>query len=383
MTPVPAAKGAARLLIAPGFTPDPDYFAGGAFAFMGKRGSGKSYLGRVLAEELWRTKVKFAVLDPMGVMWGLRSGADGGPGGLPVPVFGGDHGDVPIDRGSGAALAGLIIDEDLSMIIDMKRLGSRAAEREFACDFLDHLYRHNSDLVHVLLEEADLFCPQKPSPGDAPLLGVTENIVRRGRNNGVGITLSTQRPAVLNKDVMSQVEGLGIMRLIGYQDREAIDDWVRGHADPEAARAVKASLAGLATGECWWWVPELDVLERTQIRRARTFDSSPTRRRADRAAEPRSMADVDLGSITARMTAAIERAKADDPRELKRRVKALEAQLAAAPAPDPVMVPVLTGEAQEALRLAAGTIDQAQSQMIDAIASAGCWRPSPACTRCR
>jgi DNA helicase HerA-like ATPase len=105
-------------------------------------------------------------------------------------------------------MADLVVDERLSMILDLKQLGSRAAEREFALDFLERLYRRNSELVHLFVDEADLFAPQRPQAGDQPLLGVTENIVRRGRNAGIGITLITQRPAVLNKDVLTQVDGL-------------------------------------------------------------------------------------------------------------------------------------------------------------------------------
>jgi hypothetical protein len=119
---------------------------------------------------------------------------------------------------------------------------------------------------------------------------VTENIVRRGRNRGIGITLITQRPAVLNKDVLTQVDGLVAMRIVGLTDRKAIDEWVKGHGDDEPPREVKGTLSGLANGECWWWVPELDVLKRVQVRASRTFDSSPTkqaRREAPRAEELR------------------------------------------------------------------------------------------------
>ena len=35
-----------------------------------------------------------------------------------------------------------------------------------------------------------------------------EDLVRRGRARGLGITLITQRPAVLNKDVLTQVDGI-------------------------------------------------------------------------------------------------------------------------------------------------------------------------------
>lgn len=320
------------LRIAPGLTLDADYVGGGTFALLAKKGAGKTYTGRVMAEEFWKAKVPFVALDPMDAWWGLRSSADGEGEGIPVAIFGGPHGDAPLERTGGKLMADLVVEEGLSMVLCLKDLGSRAAERQFALDFLDRLYRTNRDLVHLLIDEADLFAPQKPQSGDQPLLGVTENIVRRGRNNGIGITLITQRPAVLNKDVLTQVDGLVAMRITGYTDREAIDDWVRGHADQELASKVKPTLSGLANGACWWWVPELDVLQRVQVRQSHTFDSSPTRTRGARQREPKSFADVDMDSIEERMAATIERAKADDPKELRRQVAELKKQLADRPA---------------------------------------------------
>lgn len=318
--------------IAPGFTLDPDYVGGRTLALLAKRGAGKSYTARVLAEEFWGARIPFVLMDPMGTSWGLRSSADGEGEGIPVAIFGGEHGDAPLEPGGGALLADLVVDEHLSMVLDMSGLGTRAAERRFALDFLDRLYRRNRELVHLLIDEADLFAPQKPQAGDRPLLGVTENIIRRGRNRSIGATLISQRPAVLNKDVLTQVDGLVVMRIVGLTDREAVDRWVAGHGEnEEQAHRVKASLAGLATGESWWWIPELGILERVQVRKTRTFDSSPTGQRGGKVTEPKSFADVDMGAIETRMAATIERAKKDDPRELKKKIAALEAELAKKP----------------------------------------------------
>jgi hypothetical protein len=333
------------LKIAPGLRLDADYVGGGTFGLLSKKGAGKSYLARVMAEEFWEARVPFVLLDPMGTSWGLRVSADGSGDGIPVAIFGGKRADAPLQRESGGLLADLVVDERLSMILDLSELGSRAAERQFALDFFERLYRRNEELVHLLIDEADLFAPQQPQAGDRPLLGVTENIVRRGRNRGIGITLITQRPAVLNKDVLTQVDGLVAMRITGLTDREAIDKWVAGHGDdPEEAAKVKATLAGLGNGECWWWVPELGVLKRVQVRASRTFDSSPTKKRGERRADPKGFADVDMGAIEAKMADTIERAKAEDPKQLRRQVVALKQQLAERPEAKvaPVEVPVPT-----------------------------------------
>lgn len=366
-----------QLRLARGLALDPDYVGGGTFALLAKKGAGKTYTGRVMAEEMWAAKVPFVALDPMDAWWGLRSSADGRGEGIPVPVFGGPHGDAPLEKTGGKLMADLVVDEGLSMVLSLKHFGTRAAERQFAMDFLERLYRRNSELVHLFIDEADLFAPQRPQAGDQPLLGITENIVRRGRNSGIGVTLITQRPAVLNKDVLTQADGLVAMRMLGPQDRNAIDAWVGEHGDVEKGRTVKGTLPELPTGECWWWVPELGVLERVKVRRSRTFDSSPTRKRGGKAREPKGFADVDMEAIEDRMSDTIERAKAEDPKELRKQIRELEKQLRERPSEQvevekTVEVPVLSNGAVESLNSALGAAEEiaaAVSGAVDSIRS--------------
>lgn len=65
------------LTIGPGLTLDVDFIAGARIALLGKRGAGKTYTCRKLAEELVTAGVQSVIIDPMGVFWGLRSSADG------------------------------------------------------------------------------------------------------------------------------------------------------------------------------------------------------------------------------------------------------------------------------------------------------------------
>lgn len=311
--------------IAKGFTMDPDYLAGRSLALLGKKGSGKTYGMRVLAEEFYDAGVQTVIIDPVGVFWGLRSSRDGRRKGLPIPVFGGSYGDSPLEHTAGELMADLAVTEGLSMILDLSTFTSRNQERQFAMSFLDRLYRSNKErnLIHVMVDEADLFSPQRPRPQDAPLLAIMENLVRRGRNFGIGTTLATQRPAVLSKDVLTQVDALVTLRMTGPQDRDAIKSWVSGQGDDEAWATVAPSLPGLSNGEAWWWVPEKQVLERVQMRQTRTFDSSPTRTRGAQARAPKEIADVDLSAIASQIAATVERAKANDPKELRKQVKDL------------------------------------------------------------
>lgn len=94
-------------------------------------------------------------------------------------------------------------------------------------DFAERLYHKNRQPLHLVLDEADAFAPQRPMKGQERLLGAIEDLVRRGRARGIGVTLVTQRAAVLNKDVLTQAEVLVALRTIAPQDREAINAWIR------------------------------------------------------------------------------------------------------------------------------------------------------------
>lgn len=376
VTAVPTPSRASDLIhVAPGLALDADEVAGSSIALLGQRGSGKTHACRVLVEELLAAAVTTVVLDPMGAFWGLRSSADGHHEGLPIPVFGGDHGDAPLEPSAGALMADLVVDEGLSMVLDMSGFGSRTQERTFAAAFLDRLYRRNRDLAHLVVDEADLLAPQKPRREDARLLVTMENIVRRGRNRGIGCTMASQRPAVLSKDVLSQVGMLVAMKMTAPQDRDAIREWVRGQGDENSWSQIAPSLPGLKPGESWWWLPAQGLLERVQVRPTRTFDSSATRTRSHGARTPRTFADVDLAAITSRMAATVERARDNDPRELRRRIADLEARQASAtdPRPDPALTQRLTdAAAQVADALAQSTRNRTAlvEEVLDALTRA-------------
>lgn len=313
------------------------------FAILGKRGSGKTSTAVVLVEQLVNAGQPVVVLDPVGVWWGLRSSASGTDEGLPVVIFGGDHADVPLERTAGELIANVIIDQRISAVLDLSHL-SKTAARTFVADFLERLYHRNREALHVVVDEADLFAPQRAVRGAERLLGSMEDMVRRGRARGIGVTLITQRPASLHKDVLSQAEVLVTLRMTGPRDVAAIDEWVRLHADEDEARTVKASLPSLAIGEAWFWSPGwLSILQRVQVRKRATFDSSATPKAGQRVRAPKRMAAVDIAALGEQIAATVEKAKADDPRALRAHVADLERQLAEKPEPviQRVEVPVL------------------------------------------
>lgn len=315
-------------------------------AVLAKKGAGKSYTASVQAEELLDAEQQIVVLDPTGAWSGLRSSADGKAAGYPIAVFGGDHGDVPLEAAAGAVIAEAIVTERFSCVLDLT-LFTKGEEQKFAAAFLETLYRKNREPLHLFLDEADVFAPQRPQPDEARTLGAAQSIVRRGRIRGLGCTLITQRPQVLSKDVLSQVDMLTTLRLHHPLDLKAIEAWIAVHGDPEQARAMIVSLPSLPIGEAWFWRPDTDLFSRVKVRRRRTFDSGATPKAGQRKAVPKVLAPVDLARLGETIAASAEQAKANAPAELRKRITELERQLRAkpgAPAPAAAKVEIRTVE---------------------------------------
>lgn len=297
------------------------------FAILAKRGVGKTYTALVLVEELLKSHLQVVVADPVGVCWGLRASANGRGPGLPIVVLGGDHGDIPLEVGAGETIANLVVEERLSVVLDLSRF-RKGEQVRFMTDFCERLYHKNRTPLHMVLDEADAFAPQRPMKGQERLLGAVEDLVRRGRARGLGITLVTQRSAVLNKDVLTQVEVLVALRTIAPQDRSAIDEWIKVHGTPDQREELMKSLPSLPIGEAWFWSPGwLDIFKRVRVRQRETFDSSATPKVGQKLQPPKKLAEVDLTYLRERIAATIEKAKADDPRELRKQITELQKQL--------------------------------------------------------
>lgn len=301
-------------------------------AIIGKTGSGKTYAAKGFVERLLDSGVRIAIVDPLGVWWGLRASADGSAPGYPVIVFGGRHADVPITAEMGAALGRIIAREALVCVIDLSELGSNAARRRFMAAFSEALYEANEEPLHLVLDEADLWAPQRPLPDQTGLLGHIEEIVRRGRVRGFIPWLITQRPAVIHKDVLSQADILIAMKLTSSQDRDAIGGWIEGQADRQEGRRILGDLPRLQRGEGYLWAPAHGLLDRVSFPAIRTFDSSRTPKRGERIAIPRTLAEVDLTAIVDAL-AAVESEHPEKPKsarsaEDRRRQAQLEQELA-------------------------------------------------------
>lgn len=302
-----------------------------AFAIVAKRGAGKTYTAGVMAEEMLKAQLMVGIVDPTGAWWGLKSSADGKSDGFPLVIFGGAHKDVPLEPNSGPVVADFIVDERQPCIIDVSEM-IKAEQVRFMLGFCERLYHRNRLAMHLFVDEADQFAPQQPrDKGESlKLLGAIERMIKLGRIRGIGVTLITQRSAVLNKNVLTQADCLITKRLTAPQDHKAIQEWTSLHVDRELERAMLAALPGLPQADAFAYYPERNVFKRFTVREKETFDSSRTPRAGEKKIEPRAFASVDLDKLSAQIKATIERAKADDPKALRAEIALLKKQVAIA-----------------------------------------------------
>ena len=296
-------------------------------AILGRRGRGKTTTATVIVEGLHAAGARFVVADPVGVWYGLKSSRDGRHPGIPVVVMGGDHGDVPLAPESGEIIADFVADPTSpSVVLDLK-LFTQGEMVRFMTAFLSRLYHVNPGKpLHVVLDEADQFAPQRPMPGEQAMLGAAQRVTKLGRAKGLHPILITQRPATLSKNVLTQAGMLIAHAITGPQDRNAVDDWIKANAEEGERGKFLAELSGLERGTAYFWSPDIPLFRQVAVRDRETFDSSATPKRGE-AVKPKALAEVDLEALKGRIAATIEKAKADDPRELRKRIGELQAEL--------------------------------------------------------
>lgn len=301
------------------------------FAIMGIRGTGKTTVAVDLAEEFSKIGQPFVVYDPTGAWSGIKSSRDGKRPGYPVVIFGGERADVPLEETAGETIARVIVERRVPAILDCSLL-RKGARIRFMADFCENLYHLNREALHFFVDEAHTIAPQKPQPEAARVLGAVEDIILQGRRRGLGMTVISQRPALVNTNVRTQCGTLITLRVIGPHDRKAIQEWTDAHGTPDQARELMASLPTLRVGEGWVWSPAwLGTFKRVHFRDRETFDSSATPEVGKKAVAPKAVAEIDLAALGEQIMATVEAKKASDPAALKKKIADLEKQLAKRP----------------------------------------------------
>jgi len=167
----------------------------------------------------------------------------------------------------------------LPFILDLS-LMTPAEQHGFVADFAEELYLKNRTALHVFVDEADIFAPQKldkASRQHGRCLTVMDNLIRRGRFRGIGNTLVSQRPAVINKNLLSQVGTMFFLQMIAPQDLDAVESWLHNNIRGEAREMCRADIPVLGVGIAYFLRGgDSPMFRKFSVRTKTTFDSSHT-----------------------------------------------------------------------------------------------------------
>jgi hypothetical protein len=204
-------------------------------------GAGKSYMLRVLAEQVIR-HMPVIILDWEGEFATLRERHD--------LVLAGPSGEVPCNMKTAAMLARNLIELEVSAIVDMSELKMHQRQ-EYAATFLKALIELPKKLwpskqgkaVMILVDEAHKLCPQKEKSESSSAVIDLQSL---GRKRGLCGVLATQRLSKLNKDAAAECNNIMIGRCSGIDAPKACE--MLG-----LLPSNKTKLTQAATG-MWWGV---------------------------------------------------------------------------------------------------------------------------------
>ncbi len=314
-------------------------------AIFGVRGSGKSYTAHKLAEQLLNLGQQIAVIDPLGVFWGLRFDPSGkSASGLGIHVFGGETGrsDIPMGAGQGKLIADVVVDHQLSAILDLSQIEEEEDQARFVDDFVRRLLFRNRRAMHLILDEAQRFAPATPQRGSHAYSArsAVRRITLEGRIKGIGITIASQRPQNVDANVRGQCETLIAHRLPGNLEIGMISSWIENHGTAEQRRSVIDSLPSLDTGTAWIVSGFGGLYVKTKIAECTTYDSSRTPKPGESVISPTALPPLDIDALREQFARSIEERAQADPEILRRQILDLRAKLAEKPVETRIEVPV-------------------------------------------
>lgn len=304
-------------------------------AVLGKTGSGKTSTAKLAIEEAVAGGARVCILDPIkSDWWGLTSSRDGRKAGLPFHILGGPHGHVPLHSSAGKAVAEVVANGSLPLsIIDMADFEPGGPHRFFV-DFAPTLLRKMRGVVYLVLEEAHLFAPKERSGIGQENLAIhwAKTLATAGRSKGIRLVLVTQRTQALHNALLGSCDTVIAHRLTAPADQDPVVKWLKANTSKDVLEQVAGSLSSLKTGEGWICAGEARLFERVHFPRIATYDNTATPM-GQGETHAVTTAAVDAEQLRTLIGEAVEQAKQDDPRELRKQLADLRKQLAAPPPP--------------------------------------------------
>jgi len=269
-----------ELHIGEAFSIDPGYLVTERSAVIGQSGSGKSYLVSVICEELAKNNLGFAVIDTEGEYSGLSEHFPDQIKSIDIESLSKDEEQIQ-----------QIITKSKRIVLDVSDL-DETEQKKTISDFLESTFRVATQLFKagsdkqipflIVVEEADIYVPQQ-AKNRLPIL---ETISKRGRKRGLGVLFATQRPALVNKNVLTQCNNVFIGRLTHKVDIDSVRIFFSSMDDAR-------QLTGFEPGEFYVQGTISDPsFIKVRQRESRHGGATPTIKSSDAAADQTSQSEV-------------------------------------------------------------------------------------------
>jgi hypothetical protein len=162
-----------------------------------------------------------------------------------------------------------ILYHDLNVIVNLRGL-TFEEQRHFVRLFAEYLYRWNKEFGprHLVIEEVQQFAPQQAKSEAKEILQVLSTM---GRMEGIGLSVVTQRPAIVDKTVIANTDAFVFYQLMLPPDLGAVTEVLTAKTNmpkEEEAKinALVANMPSLTKGEVILYSPEwLQVAERARM----------------------------------------------------------------------------------------------------------------------
>ena len=139
------------------------------------------------------------------------------------------------------------------------------------------------------------------------------------------MSLISQRPQEVSKKALNQAECVFAFQMTGPQERKALEYWL---SDKGFDGKLSDVLPRLEIGAPHVWSPQwLKISKVVHILPIDSLDTSSTPKVGGKKFAQKKLEPIDLKGLSAAMATTIERAKADDPKELRKRIVELEGSL--------------------------------------------------------
>jgi uncharacterized protein len=320
-------------------------------------GGGKSWWLRLLVERAAR-HVPVIILDPEGEFATLREKVD--------LALVGQGGEMATDVRSAGLLARKLVELRVPAIVDLYdlRLDQRRAYVRLFLEALMAVPRAHWHPLLVIIDEAHLFAPERAA-GEAESTQAVIALMSQGRKRGFAGIISTQRLSKLHKDVAAECNNVVIGRTWLDTDQARAGDLLG------MSKADRQVLRDLEPGEFFAFGPAFVSNGIVRFRSDPVATTHPKAGERHKLGVPQASAAIqDVVSQIGDLPAQAEQ-EAKDLAALQRKVRELELQLRARPAPAQpvetrVEIPVFKNGEVGRLESAVGQLAQIGTQLVDA-----------------